>query len=199
MMSPPADESVEVQCVGCQQSGRRRDLERFVYHESVGLVFDMRGGAPGDAVFVHPLPGCIRAASWAGFSRAFETPLRELDGDKLVGEVREGIETRLKDNLREASRLGILAVGRGPVERVAGDGELEIVLVDERAGNNTRQFAERLEKRDETVRFEISDGLLSEAIGQKVAISGVSGDERSDQVGRTTEKLICMTMETNEG
>lgn len=198
-MSPTADESVEVECVGCQQSGRRRDLERFVYHESVGLVFDMRGGAPGEAAFVHPMPGCIRAASWAGFSRAFETPLRDLDGDELVDEVREGLETRLKDDLREASRLGILAVGRGPVERLAGDGEIEIVLVDDQAGDNTRQFAERLDERDETVRFEIPDGLLSEAIGQNVAIAGVSGGKRSDQVGRTTEKLICMTMETDEG
>ncbi len=198
-MSPSDEESAEVECVGCRQTGCRRDLERFVYHDSVGLVFDMRGGAPGRSAFVHPLPGCIRAAAWAGFSRAFETPLRELDGEAIVDEVRTGLQVRMRERIREARRLDDLAVGRGATSRMADGGDLEVVLIDREAGREARTLAERLGEPSGRARFELASGMLSEALGTNVVIAGVRGGKSAESIGRTAEKWICIETNGDEG
>jgi len=187
------DEPAEVDCVGCQQPGRREDLERFVYHDSVGLVFDMRGGAPGREMYVHPLPGCIRAAAWAGFSRAAETPLRELEADELVDQVADGLATRLIEQVREAARLDELYVGYSPTERAHRRGDLELVLVDPEAGESVGRLGDRIDEGSEIGVFRtIPAGLLTEALGSKVVIAGADPGAPGEAIGRTAEKLICI-------
>ena len=196
--STEADSSAEVECVGCRQPGPRRDLERFVYHESVGLVFDMRGGAPGRELYVHPLPGCIRAAAWAGFSRRIEKPLRDLDGDELVGQVAEGLRTRLEEKVAEAARLDALYAGRSAVEHAERTDQLELVLVDPDAGDAIRRMTDRWAEESGIAVFEtIPSGLLTTAVGRQTAVAGFASGRRADAIGRTVEKLICI--EQNEG
>lgn len=193
-----ADGSAEVECVGCQQMGRRDDLERFVYHESAGLIFDMRGGAPGREMYLHPLPGCARAAAWAGFSRAAETPLRDLEADEVIDQVRDGLARRLAERVGEAARLDKLHVGRSAVERAHRRDDLELILVDPEAGNDVGRFADRLEETSEIGVFRtIPGGLLTDALGAKVVIAGPVPGERGAAIGRTAEKLICI--EQDEG
>ena len=196
--SKEAEPTAEVECVGCRQPGPRRDLERFVYHESVGLVFDMRGGAPGRELYVHPLPGCIRAAAWAGFSRSIEKPLRDLDGEELVERVAEGLRTRLEEQVAEAARLDALYAGRSAVEHAERTDQLERVLVDPEAGDAIRRMTDRWAEASGIAVFEtIPSGLLTAAAGRQTAIAGLASGRRAEAIGRTAEKLICI--EQNEG
>lgn len=187
------DNVEEVVCAGCRQGGPRADFERFVFHDTVGLVYDMRGGAPGREVFVHPLASCIRAAAWAGFARHLGEPLRELDGDDLVEAVRDGLAKDIGEQLFEAQRLGLLQTGRSAVERASHAGELELVLVDAAAGHSVRREADKIDDDADVAVFDdIPERLLGSSLGSEVVIVGLPPGTRAERLGRTVEKFICM-------
>ena len=184
-------------CVGCQQEAEPADLERFVYHESVGLVFDMRGGAPGREAWVHPLAGCLRAAAWAGFSRALQTPL-SLEGDQLVDDVRQGLKRRLAERIGEANRQQVLRVGRRAVEKASAEGQLELVLLDATAGDSISRDVRRIDEKTDVHLFDaLSEGLIEEALGRKVVVAGVTPGRHAERIGRTIEKILCVEYESD--
>jgi len=196
-MSEPARESADdaaVTCAGCRQQGTRSDLERFVYHDDLGVCYDMRGGAPGREAWVHPLYGCLRAACWAGFPRAFREPLDSLDPRVLGEELEQGLHRRLRERLTDAARLGEAAVGRSAVERELGAEELEIVVVDcEASEETTDSFGDAPD--EVFVVDEIRPGTLREAFGSDVGAVGVFLGDRAVEIGRIGEKLICLAMD----
>lgn len=184
-------------CVGCQQEADPADLERFVYHESVGLVFDMRGGAPGREAYAHPMAGCLKAAAWAGFSRALETPLDDLEGDQLVDDVRQGLRRRLAEQIGEASRQQSLRAGRRAVEKASAEGDLELVLLDAAAGDSISRDVARIGEKTEAHVFDgLSEGLVEEALGRKVVVAGIAPGRHAERIGRTIEKILCVEYES---
>lgn len=189
----------KVECAGCRQSSRPADLERFVFHDTFGLVYDMRGGAPGEEVFVHPLTGCLSAAAWSGFSRKLGRRLEELEADELVADLRDGLRRRLEERLREAVRLGEATFGVDPVRRGVEAGDLEVVVVAEDADSRrVEKFREWCEKTD-VPSFEALTGDELGAIFSRdmVAAVGVSGDERGEAIGRDLEKILCIEYESD--
>lgn len=180
-------------CVGCRQPGERTDLERFVYNESVGVLYDMRGGAPGREMFVHPLPGCIRAAAWAGFARALGQKLSKVDADELLEDLREGLRRRFQELLGESRRLGELVSGRSAVVHAAKSGALELVLLANSAGESIRRRARQLDEETEaTLIDQLPEDISAAVFGDKIVILGLPHGALAERVGRTAEKLMCM-------
>jgi predicted RNA-binding protein YlxR (DUF448 family) len=194
MEEPDSIESgpAKVTCAGCRQEGSRLDLERFVYHDEVGLMFDMRGGAPGREAWVHPLPGCVRAACWAGFSRALDEPLEDLDDDELLEDLEEGLHRRLRETMKDAARQGEVAVGTSAVAEGAASGTFELIVVDP-DGDADAEIAASFDDGDDVLEFdEMRPGTLRDAFGREVGAVGVPPGDRATELGRTAEKLICL-------
>lgn len=192
MENPDSEEpdGAQVTCAGCRQEGRRRDLERFVYHDEIGLLFDMRGGAPGREAWVHPLPGCVRAACWAGFARALDEPLADLDEAELLEDLAEGLHRRLRETLKDAARQGEVDVGSSAVVEGAESDAYELVVLDP---ERETEVAASIEDGDDVLVFdEIRPGTLREAFGREVGAVGVPPGDRATELGRIAEKLICL-------
>ena len=187
-------------CAGCHQEVARRDLERFVYDERVGLTYDMRGGAPGREVLVHPLSSCISAATWAGFARQLGESIDPPEADELVETVRQGLQRRVRDGLGEVRRLGNLFVGIEPTSKAIDDGQIEcIVVADDADSRRAEKFLERCRGLDVPVfeRFE-ARGLGRLCGRDRVVAIGLKPEQRAEQVGRDLEKLACIEYEPGD-
>lgn len=188
-------ENGDVVCAGCRQPGDAQDLERFVYHDRTGLLYDMRGGAPGEAVWVHPLWGCLRAACWAGFARELSQSFDDVDAPSLYDDLTDGVHRRLRETLTDAARLDEVVVGWSPVVELAeSSGGLELVLADPGRDDGEVDAIPG----DVEVFEAMRPGTLSEAFGRPVAAVGVPAGSRAQTIGRIAEKLVCLQSDVPE-
>ena len=134
--------------MGCRQTVGQAELERFIYHESVGLVFDMRKKAPGRGAYTHPDVACLtQAATRGGFSRAFKRKV-VVDAEGLVGEVIRGIYRRLIEGLRVAMTSQNLYIGATAVVEALKNKPVGLILLAEDASPGTEQRFAALAERD---------------------------------------------------
>jgi ribosomal protein L7Ae-like RNA K-turn-binding protein len=175
----------------------RRDLERFVYDERVGLTYDMRGGAPGREVLVHPRPSCISAAAWAGFARQLGESIDAPEGEELIDTVRQGLSQRIQDRLGEIRRLGDPVVGIDPTERAMDRGAIECVIVAEDADSRrAEKFLNRCRESDVPVFERFQADALGNLCGRgRVVAVGLEPGKKAEEVGRDLEKLACIEYE----
>ncbi|MFB6264535.1 MAG: ribosomal L7Ae/L30e/S12e/Gadd45 family protein [Bradymonadaceae bacterium] len=183
-----------VRCAGCQQDGPALELERFVYHDSVGLVHDMRREAPGEATWTHPLVGCLRPAVWSGFSRELAAELPELDAVELVEKVRANVRARWRERTADALRMGGAVAGAERVDRRIASGDLELlVLASDAGGDEIEQLRRAADRADVAVIDELSAETLGRVVDSRRcrAMAFPSG-ERTEAIGRDLEKIICL-------
>lgn len=188
--SAAQNETEKVRCVGCRQMGPPEDLERFVYHESVGLMFDMRGGAKGKSAWIHALPGCIGPACWAGFGRVFGPSFDAPEADEILADLRTGVGRRLRERIAESFRLGEIAAGVSEVRRGLRSAELELVLVDSGAGERLRGMFS--DEPGTNVLHDLPKGPIEGALGDGICVAGFRAGPRAMEIGRDAEKWICL-------
>lgn len=188
------DPCEEVRCAGCQQPGPALELERFVYHEVTGLLHDMRGDAPGDPAWTHPLVGCIRPAVWAGFERELDVALDDLDAAELVGDVRRNVRERWRERTVDAIRLGEAIAGVESVDRDLVSGDVEFVLLASDAEfDELPDLRETADRHGVAVFEELDAETLGRAVdGERCRALGFPPSERATAVGRDVEKIICL-------
>lgn len=190
VQSAAQNETEKVRCVGCRQLGPPEDLERFVYHESVGLIFDMRGGATGKSVWLHALPGCVGPACWAGFGREFGPSFDAPEADEILADLRTGVGRRLRERIAESFRLGEIAAGLSEVRRRFQSGALELVLVDAGVGEGVRGTFP--EDSGTNVLYNLPEGPVEGALGDGICVAGFPAGPRAMEIGRDAEKWICL-------
>ncbi len=138
-MGTDEESSSERTCVGCREKASPEILERFVYIEGAGLVFDVRKKAPGRGVYVHARPECVRQATTrGGFSRGMKRPVQGLDVSTLLGDMREGIARRLRESLQSVVLAQFAEVGSQKVAEAVAAGRVHLLLVAANAGESTR-------------------------------------------------------------
>ncbi|MEP7059843.1 MAG: YlxR family protein [Actinomycetota bacterium] len=80
---PPSanDSEPERTCVGCRGAGGKADLLRVVRSAAGGVDLDVGATAAGRGAYVHPVEGCIEAATRKGvLAKALRT---RIDQDEL--------------------------------------------------------------------------------------------------------------------
>lgn len=138
-MGTEEETSSERTCVGCREKASPEKLERFVYIEGAGLIFDVRKKAPGRGVYVHARPECVRQATTrGGFSRGLKRAVQGLEVATMLGDMREGIARRLRESLQSAVLAQSCEVGSQKVAEAVAAGRVHLLLVAADAGESTR-------------------------------------------------------------
>ncbi len=133
------ESSSERTCVGCREKASPEKLERFVYIEGAGLIFDLRKKAPGRGVHVHARPVCVRQATKrGGFARGLKRAVQGLEVEKMLDDMREGIARRLRESLQSAVLAQTAEVGSQKVAEAVAAGRVHLLLVASDAGESTR-------------------------------------------------------------
>ncbi len=171
-----ADDS-QRRCVGCNDSFEPEQLERFVYMDGMGLIFDARKKAPGRGAWVCPKDSCLRAALERGFNRSFKSRL-ELPGfDDLKEDVVDGIRQRLVEGLRVAVRSKSGFVGSRAVDEGMQSGKVRLLLVASDAGDATdKKYRSNADRKDVPTIDRFDGAFLAGATGKDfVSVFGVGG------------------------
>jgi len=113
------------------------DLERFVHHDELGLLFDARQKAPGRGAWVTPTRERLEAAIQGGFSRGFKKSVDEVDADQLIDDMIVGIGRRLADSVRSAIRARSAFVGTNAVAEGMRTGRLALLIIANDASDST--------------------------------------------------------------
>jgi predicted RNA-binding protein YlxR (DUF448 family) len=190
-VSGPSDPQPERVCVGCGQQAPKRDLERFIYHDEAGLVFDLRCKAPGRGTYVHPHLDCLKGAvERGGFSRGFKQRVIT-DPHEVLDDVRRGIRRRLDEGLRVALTSQSLQLGGPAVSQAFKDDDVGLLLVATDAGESTRRkFISNAERKDAPVNTDLSGEEIARAAGRDfVAVAAVSDSLVAERIGRDLERL----------
>lgn len=190
-VSGPAAEQPERMCVGCRQNAPKEELERFIFHDEAGLVFDLRRKAPGRGTYVHADPGCIRkAVEKGGFSRGFKSRV-VADPDELLGDVTHGIRRRLQEGLRVALQSQNLTVGSTAVSEAIKHDEVGLLILATNIGESTRR---KFESNADRKNIAVSHALTGEELGalsgrDYVAVCAIAPSLPLARIRRDIEKL----------
>lgn len=190
-MSGQDERQPERICVACRQPAPKDDLERFVYHDQAGVVFDLRQKAPGRGAYVHADPECVRrAATKGGFSRSFKTKV-VADPDELLEDLRIGIRRRLDEALRVALQSQNLFVGATAVDDAFRHDRATLLLVARDAGQSTRRkYVSNAERKEIPVRQALTGQELGALCGRDfVAVLAVAPSRPRRRIIRDIEKL----------
>ncbi len=155
--------SSERTCVGCREKASPEMLERFVYIEGAGLVFDVRKKAPGRGVYVHARPHCVtQAATRGGFSRGLKRAVSGVEGASILRDMRAGVARRLRESLQSAVLAQAAEVGSQKVSEAVAGGQVQLLLVAADAGESTRmKYISNAERK----RIATEDYLRGEELG----------------------------------
>ncbi len=178
-------------CVGCRQNAPKEDLERFIYHDEVGLVFDLRRKAPGRGAYLHAAPDCIRkAVERGGFARGFKRRV-VADPDELLTDVIEGIRRRLEEALRVALQSQNLVVGARAVSDAIKLDQVGLLFLAADAGQSTRgKFASNADRKSIPVCEKLTGEKLGATVGGDfVAVLGVAPSRPLASIRRDLDKL----------
>ncbi len=190
-VSGPEAQKPERMCVGCRGQAPKDELERFIYHDDVGVVFDLRQKAPGRGVYVHAERDCLRlAARKGGFSRGFKRRV-VVDADELTEDVRRGIRRRLDEGLRVALQSQHLFVGATAVAQAFKDEAVGLLLVAADAGESTRRkYASNADRKNTPVRDALTGEQLGAVCGRDfVAVMALAPSRPLASVRRDIDKL----------
>ncbi len=190
-MSGPSEAQPERVCVGCGQQAPKRDLERFIYHDEAGLVFDLRCKAPGRGTYVHPNLDCLKGAvERGGFSRGFKQRVIA-DPIEVLDDVRRGIRRRLDEGLRVALTSQSLQLGGPAVSQAFKDDDVGLLLVASDAGESTRRkFISNAERKDTPVSRDLSGEDIARVAGRDfVAVAAVGDSAVAERIGRDLRRL----------
>ena len=162
--------------MSCREPAQKEDLERFIYHEEGGLIYDLRQKAPGRGAYVHARRECLLgAAQKGGFSRGFKTKV-QVDADTLIDDVCIGIRRRLQEGLRVALRSQKLFLGGTAVAEAVKSDQVALLLVARDASESTRhKFSSNAERKGIPVRQTLSGEELGALSGRAfVAVVAVA-------------------------
>lgn len=138
-------------CVGGGGVKDVDELERFVFHDELGLLFDARRKAPGRGVWVTPTPEHVAKAVSGGFSRGFKTRVGGIDAEELVAEMITGIERRLTDSVSSAIRARSAFIGGKAVEEGMRKDELALLVIAGDASESTaRKYGSNADRKSIT-------------------------------------------------
>lgn len=181
----------ERSCVGCRAPGAKEELERFIYHDEVGLVYDLRHKAPGRGAYLHPCPACVeQAARKGGFSRAFKRPV-PIDAAKLTEELRTGILRRLQERLRVAFRAQQLFIGATAVaDAMKGERAALLVLAKDASEGTRAKFSANAQRKAVAVREAMAGEQLGAIFGREfVALVALAPLAGVAAIGRDIDSL----------
>jgi uncharacterized protein len=185
-VSEPTPTQPERMCAGCRQPAAKQALERFIFHDEAGLVFDLRCKAPGRGAYVHPKVACVqRAVDEGGFSRGFKRRV-EADLNEVLEDMRRGIARRLGESLSVASASKQLFVGGSSVSEAFVEADLGLVLIASDAGESTRRkYRSNAERKSIPVCEALSGEELASGVGHEfVAVAAVARSQALDRVRR---------------
>lgn len=135
-------------CVGCRGEESKEGLERFVYIEPQGLIYDLRQKAPGRGAWVHPRRDCILKALRGGFSRAMKQGVDGGEAEELIEQVAAGIRRRQIERFGVALRAGEVFVGQRLVgEALKANGLALFFLAKDASESTQRKFASNAERK----------------------------------------------------
>jgi predicted RNA-binding protein YlxR (DUF448 family) len=179
-------------CVGCRDTAPKVELERFVFHDEAGLVFDLRRKAPGRGTYVHPNPECIRlAVEKGGLSRGFKRRV-EVDAEELLGDLTRGIRRRLHEGLRVALQSQNMIVGSTSVsDAVKHDDVGLLILASDSGGSTQRKFESNADRKHIAISKKALTGEELGALSGRdfVAVCAIAPSLPLARIRRDIEKL----------
>lgn len=181
--------------MSCREPAQKANLERFIYHEEGGLIYDLRHKAPGRGTYVHARREClVDAAQKGGFSRGFKTKV-QVDADTLLDDVRIGIHRRLQEGLRVALKSQKLYLGGTAVAEAVKLGQVGLVLVARDASESTRhKFSSNAERKGISVRHALSREELGALSGRAfVAVVAVAPSRCLARIRRDIDNVEQLT------
>lgn len=170
-----SDEGPIRTCVGGQGRQHQDVLERFVWDERTGLLFDVRKKAPGRGAWVTPTRAALKKALAGGFSRAFKSRVECPDLDVLVNEMTLAIRKRLSEDVNVAIRSKRACIGGALVDEGMRASELSCLLIATDAGESTRKkYASNADRKGMQV-YQVFPGVeLGAFVGKGfVAVAGL--------------------------
>lgn len=182
-------------CVSCRESAQKKSLERFIYHEESGLIFDLRQKAPGRGTYVHARRECLLdAAQKGGFSRGFKTRV-QVDAETLLNDVRVGVHRRLQEGLRVALKSQKLYLGGTAVAEAVKSEQVGLLLVARDASESTRhKFSSNAERKGIPVRQTLGGEELGALSGRAfVAVVAVAPSRCLARIRRDLDIMEQLT------
>lgn len=164
-------------CVGGGGQGRPEEMERFIFDERVGLVFDLRKKAPGRGAWLKVTKESLKKACNGGFARAFKTKVETPTAEELATQMAEGIQKRLTENIQVAMRSKMAWVGGPILEDGMRSDQVDLVIIAEDAGESTRKkFGSNAERKELRVVNALDGEQLGRMAGKdRVSVLGVAG------------------------
>jgi len=157
------DSANQRRCAGGGGVQSKDELERFVWDEELGLIFDARRKAPGRGVWVTPSPEHVQKAVAGGFSRGFQTRVTDLDAQMIMEDMVEGIQRRMTDSVRSAIRARAAYVGGNAVEEGMRNDKVALLII---AGDASESTARKYGSNADRKSIETIQGCLE---GRKIA------------------------------
>ncbi|MBA2661385.1 MAG: DUF448 domain-containing protein [Bradymonadaceae bacterium] len=184
--------SSERTCVGCRAKAEPHAFERFVYLEGEGLIFDLRQKAPGRGVYVHARRLCIeRAVNRGGFARGLKAALQGVESDKIIAQMCEGIERRLRESLQSAVVAQATVVGASRAAEAVAEDRVRLLLVAGDAGESTRhKYVSNAERKQLHTEEHLGGEFLGRVSGKEfVAVLAITGQDFAQRIARDIGKL----------
>lgn len=163
-------------CVGGGGRHHQDLLERFVWDERMGLLFDVRKKAPGRGAWVTPERTALAKALKCGFSRAFKTRIEVPELETLVDEMAQAIKRRLHENVNVAIRSRKAWVGATLLDEGMRSAAIASVLMARDAGDSTRKkYVSNADRKGIQVFEVLSGDELGSFVGKDfVAVLGLA-------------------------
>lgn len=185
-------------CVGCRQATAGEALERFVYIEGQGIIFDLRRKAPGRGVYVHPRIDCItQAVKRKGFARGFKMQVPDVNLDEFIKTMSEGIERRLREALQVAVRAQRVAMGQTKVSEAMQANEVALLFVapDSSTGAQ-KKFSSNADRKGVAVVNTLDGSTLGRLVGRDfVSVLAINDAELSARINTDIEALAELSVD----
>lgn len=164
-------------CVGGGGQASQDEMERFVFDERVGLIFDVRKKAPGRGAWLKISAKSLKKACESGFSRAFKTKVPTPAVSELAKSMAEGIQQRLVEHVQAAIRSKSAWTGGPAVEEGMRRDDIELLIVATDAGDAThKKFVSNAERKKVNVLIAFSGEELGRLAGKpRVSVVGIAG------------------------
>jgi uncharacterized protein len=156
-------------CVGCRETTAGESLERFVYIEGQGLIFDLRRKAPGRGVYVHARRRCLdQAVKRKGFSRGLKQQVQTPSMEDLVETMRQGIERRLTEIVQVAVRSQKVAIGQNMVAEAMQTNTVTLLFVAPDSSEGTKKkFSSNADRKGVPVAEYFDGAWLGRLLGRE--------------------------------